>query len=146
MPLHRLRRVAAGRVDRLYTISDAERAAAIARYGCEPEGVAGLVYDGQAPGTVPWFRLWHGPSQTHAYTAVPSVLARAVAAGTYRAEGAACYVFDRPDPAGATVPLYALARRATHEHLYTADPAERDAAIAAGYEALGISCWLDPAS
>lgn len=145
VPLYRMRRVdPGGRVVRFYTASADERRAVAASDGFEVETVTGIVYDGPAPGTRPLARLWHHPSRVHSYTVVPENLSAALARGTYRHEGAVAHVFATNGEPG-TVPLHALVHRPTNAHLYTVDPAERDAELAAGYEALGVACWVHPA-
>ncbi|MBA3644133.1 MAG: hypothetical protein H0W59_08725 [Chloroflexia bacterium] len=144
IPLFRLRRMVGPTVvEHFYTSSVEEHREAMYHHGYELEGVIGLIYSGAAPGTDPLVRLWHQPSRRHSLTAHPENLAAAVATGTYQHEGVAGYVFNTPNRPG-TIPLYALVSRATNAHLYTTEPAERDAALAAGYEALGIACWVYP--
>lgn len=141
VPLFRLRKeVAPGVVDRVYTASEADRDEAVARWGYEPEGVAGAVLDRPGPGTVPLYRLWHGPTRCHAYTVLPEARAAALGTGEWRDEGIAGHVWP-DDPAGRRRPLYALAHP-DGAHLYTADPAEAEAAGADGYALLGVGCWL----
>lgn len=145
VPLYRVRRsFRSGRVDRFYTASVAERDEVVANQGYEPEGIACVVFDRSEPGSVPLSRLWHEPSRQHSFTVVPTVLRAALERGTYRDHGVVAYVFGDNRRPG-TVPLYALVHRPTNAHLYTIDAAERDAALAEGYEALGISCWVFPA-
>jgi hypothetical protein len=136
VPLHRLRRhVAPGHVNHFYTTSLAEHDEAIARYEYESDGVACLVFDSPASGTVPLFRLWHGPSQRHSYTTEGHTLASTLAKRQPRYEGIAGFVY--PQAVAGTRPLHALHHPESGAHFYTVSEAEREAAIhERGYEEL----------
>ena len=143
--LHLQREVGPGDVEHFYTASPEERDEAIRHHRYVLAGVACLVHGRPAAGSVPLFRLWHAPTRHHAFTTDPANVSAARALGTFHYDGVAAYVFPNPVSSAGTVPLHALVHRARYAHLYTTDEAERDAAVAAGAEALGIACWVYPA-
>jgi hypothetical protein len=144
VPLHRARRPhRSGRVDHFYTTQGGELDDVLRRQGYAYEGVACLVYDGQAPGAVPLFRLWHAPSLQHSFTVVPANLREALRRPGHRNDGHACFVYATAHHPG-TIPFFALHHHPTNDHLYTVDPAEGAAALAAGYGWLGVACWVFP--
>ena len=132
-----------GSIDRFYTASSVERDEAVARDGWVLEGIACTIETRQVPGSIPLVRLWHEPSHRQVLTAHLGNLTRVLAKGRYRHEGVIGYVFATEEQPG-TVPLYVLIDRPSNVLLYTIDAAERDAAAAAGAEALGIACWVYP--
>jgi hypothetical protein len=146
VPLYRLQRTdPEGAVHRFYTASAQERSQAVALHGYEPEGVACRLLDRAAPGTAPLFRLWHAPSGQHSFTLRLDDLRDALAQPGYRCEGVMAHAFATDRHPG-TVPLWALHHRPTNAHLYTAAVEERDAALAAGFDPLGVACWVFPAA
>lgn len=145
VPLLRLvRQVGPGDVEHLYTASRLECDAATEHHGYALKDVVCAITDLPVTGSVPLVRLWHVEFRRHSLTAHPANLAAAHARRMYIREGVAGHVFLTDGQPG-TVPLYALVHRARYAHLYTTDEAERDAAVAAGAEALGIACWVYPA-
>jgi ribosomal protein L33 len=140
--LHRLRNTATG--ERFYTISDAERDNAIARFGFVSEGEACYVFPTQAQGTQPLHRLFRAAAGEHFYTTSDAERDNAIAHLGFVSEGEACYVYTA-DPSGVT-PFYRLRSTATGEHFYTTSLDERDNAIARlGFTNEAIACWVLPA-
>lgn len=110
VPLYRLRRGGHPHTFTLfYTTARAEHDAAIAHFRYISEGITCLVFDGPAPGTVPLFRLWHGPSQRHVYTGDDRVLAATLTTGGSREEGVTGFIYPRA--VVGTRPLQALHHR-----------------------------------
>jgi hypothetical protein len=99
------------------------------------EGVAGHVFAGGQPGTVPLYRWLHPGHRSHFYTIRPAAPDRPNAV----AEGVACYVYDRR--VADAVPLYHWAN--ARDHLYTTAP-DGERAGRLGYRPWGIACYLYP--
>ena len=130
-----------GIVDHFYTTSAAERDNAMFAFGYTDEGVACYVFDAQAPGTAPLYRLWNPSNGDHFYTTSAAKRDNAISAFGYTDEGVACYVFDAQAPG--TAPLYRLWNPSNGDHFYTTSAAERDNAIAAfGYTDEGVACYV----
>jgi kumamolisin len=122
--------------DHFYTVSSAERDAAVNQYGYLSAGNAGYVP--ATPTSVPLYRL---TSDHHFYTTSLSERDAAVAQYGFRAEGVAASVFS--DQADGTTPLYRLANFSNGDHFYTTSTEERDAAVAQyGYQSEGIACYV----
>ena len=115
IPLFRLLNPKTG--DHLYTTSVSERDSAIASFGYQSEGIAGYVFDSQAPGTTPLFRLLNPKTGDHFYTTSVSERDGAIASFGYRPEGITCYVFGSQAPG--TIPLLRLLNPQTGHHFYT---------------------------
>ena len=79
--------------DHFYTTSAAERDNAIANVGYTDEGTACYVFNSQAQGTTPLFRLLNPNNGDHFYTTSAAERDNAIANISYIYEGIACYVF-----------------------------------------------------
>jgi hypothetical protein len=141
IPLFRLLNSKTG--DHLYTTSVSERDSAIASFGYQSEGIAGYVFDSQAPGTTPLFRLLNPKTGDHFYTTSVSERDSAIASFGYQSEGITCYVFVFGAQAPGTIPLFRLLNPQTGHHFYTTSKAELEKAIASlGYKDEGIACQV----
>jgi hypothetical protein len=118
-----------------------ERDSAIASFGYHSEGIAGYVFDSQAPGTIPLFRLLNPKTGDHLYTTSVGERDSAIAKSGFQSEGIACYVFASQAPS--TIPLFRLVNPQTGYHFYTTSKAELQKAVASlGYKDEGIACQI----
>lgn len=115
----------------LYTVSPAERDAAVANYGYAFEGVA---FYGCQQNDKPLFRLYHAAKMKHFYTVSSS---ERDAAGTngYQYEGPILYI---PPTANGT-PVYRLVKDSTSSYFYTTSVDEKNTATASGYRYEGVA-------
>ncbi len=88
------------------------------------EGTACFVFDSQAPGTTPLFRLLNSSNGDHFYTTSAGERDNAITTFGYTSEGIACFVFDSQAPG--TTPLFRLLNSSNGDHFYTTSPGERD--------------------
>jgi subtilisin family serine protease len=110
-----------------YTM-DATEYAALGQRGWRQEGVAYRLFatSGTYAGalTVPFFRLYHAPSQQHHWS-TDAMEATTLAEQTdWTYEGTAGFVL--PGPAGAALPLHRLVLPSPLVHLWTTDAREKD--------------------
>jgi hypothetical protein len=103
-PLFRLR--SSTTIDHFYTMSAAERAAAINQNGYIDEGVACFAFPNAVGGSVPLFRVFNPQSGDHFYTTSAVERDNAVANLGYQNEGTAAQVLAQPDTG--TTPLLRL--------------------------------------
>lgn len=76
----------------------------------------------------------------HFYTTDFVERCNAIAHGSYRGEGVACYVL--PSQSGSARPLHRLRRKLVNQHFYTTDDAERDHALQHGFVSEGEACFV----
>ncbi len=100
--------------------------------GYTAEGVAGLAYATQMPGTIPLYRYYDPGNGDHFYKTDPGT------PDGYTAEGIACYVYG--SQVTGTIPLYRYYNASNGDHFYTTD-----AAAPEGYRSEGIACYLPSA-
>jgi hypothetical protein len=97
------------------------------------EGIAGYVFAGPQPGTVPLYRWLHPADRSHYYTIRPGAPDRPRSVQ----EGVACHVLDQRVPGA--VPLYRWTN--PRDHLYTtATDGEHTSRL--GYRPRGIACYV----
>jgi len=124
--------------DHFYTTSVAERDNAVTNVGYTNEGIACYVFDLQAPGTKPLFRLRNSNNGDHFYTTSVAEHDNAMNNLGYTDEGTACYVFD--SQVAGTTPLYRLLNSC--DHFYTTSKDEHDNAVANKGTDEGIACYV----
>jgi len=95
VPLYRLVRENAGKVEHFYTADAAERDKAIRGTHYRDEGVSGYVTSFQRPGTVPLERLQSTRTGEYLFTASPAESSQAVARDGYERQGVCCYVWEQ---------------------------------------------------
>ncbi|MBI2389193.1 MAG: hypothetical protein HYV09_06215 [Deltaproteobacteria bacterium] len=94
------------------------------------------LYAAPAPDTAPFHRCFHPTAKRHFY----STSATCEAWGASTLESVIGYIGTK-ETCG-SVPLYRLYGATSNDHLYTTDPAERSAAIAAGWKDEGTAGWV----
>ncbi|KAK0226642.1 hypothetical protein IW262DRAFT_1457880 [Armillaria fumosa] len=128
--------------DHFYTTSVQEMENAIVQYQYSPEGDACFVYDFQAPGTVPLYRLHLGTPADHFYTIDANERNNSIQNLGYKDEGIAAYIY--PFEVAGTVPWYRLYNPTAVQHFYTVDVNERIAVSRGGYVDEGIAGYVFP--
>ncbi|KAF7375829.1 hypothetical protein MSAN_00472800 [Mycena sanguinolenta] len=109
------------------------------------EGVTGMVFLTQEPGTTPFYRLYNYTLKDNFYTISPSEKAAAEANGyvTDATSSPVSYIY--PTHVHGSIPLYRLYHSAKHDNFYTTSDAERSEAIAhGGYHFVEIAGYILP--
>jgi len=130
--------------DHFYTASASERDRAIKGDGYTLEGVMGLIWSTQVPGSEALYRLYNGSNghHDHFYTANPKERQEALRDG-YKDERVAGYILKTQLPG--TIPVYRLYSPGTVEHFYTASEKEREVAEKNdGFKNEGILGYVAP--
>jgi hypothetical protein len=130
-----------GDEDYLYTTSAAERDNAAAQ-GWTYESIAGYIFPGKVPGSVPLYRSYSSPGSNQAHFYTTSAAERDGLPAGYTYEGVAGYVFDTQ--VSGSVPFYRLDKTGERAHFYTTSAAERDARISQGWQDKGIAAYIMP--
>ncbi|KAK0203879.1 hypothetical protein DFS33DRAFT_1432276 [Desarmillaria ectypa] len=112
--------------DRLYTTED------IASTGWKLEGDAARIYDFQATGTTPFYRMYSPTAIDHFYTTDKAQWKNAINNRGYNDEGIAGYIYPSTSQVCGGVPFYRMYRPNMHDHFYTTHAAERDNAVKNG--------------
>ncbi|MCP3402153.1 MULTISPECIES: CARDB domain-containing protein [unclassified Bradyrhizobium] len=121
--------------DHFYTISAAERDAAVQNSNYKSEGTACWVIAPDSPLVNP-----RGLGE-HFYTTSASERDNAVANVGYLSEGVSCFVLE--SQLFGSVPLYRMVSGINGDHFYTISAAERDNAIAnLNYTSEGVACYV----
>ncbi|KAF9446350.1 hypothetical protein P691DRAFT_708792 [Macrolepiota fuliginosa MF-IS2] len=128
----------AGITDHFYTTDVAEADHAVNVLGYSSDGVAGLIFPTQLPGTVPFYRLYNEAIFDHFYTTSnpPNV-------SGYTLNGVAGYVYS--DTACGGIPFYRMWSGPATDHYYTSTPTELDSAEKVGYTLDGVDGYILPA-
>jgi predicted HAD superfamily Cof-like phosphohydrolase len=133
VPFYRLERG-----DHFYTTSADEMAKALAA-GYKFEEIAAYVYATENGETVAFYRLVNprAGQNDHLYTTSVAEVNEAIATGGYKFEGIAAYIYATEN--SGTVAFYRLV---SSSHFYTTSEAEKQKALADGYQSEGIAGYV----
>jgi len=113
-------------------------------HGYKSEGILGFVLQSQADTFVPVYRYWHEGNKDHFYTTNAGEIGATnpgqVGNHGYKSEGISYYVSQHALPS--LVPINRYYNEATHDHHYTANPAENVTQY--GYKHEGVLGYIAP--